>query len=65
MRATSLCFHFGPRVAILPASGAFTGRHLLKPTRDDLIFLVGDGQIIDATKLVRGDSKPFFDICSE
>jgi DNA ligase-associated metallophosphoesterase len=53
VRATSLCFYFSPRVAILPAFGTFTGKHLLKPKRGDRIFLIGDGDIIDATKLIR------------
>jgi metallophosphoesterase superfamily enzyme len=53
LRATSRCFYFGPQLAILPAFGEFTGNHILKPVRGDRIFLIGDDEIIDATKLIR------------
>jgi DNA ligase-associated metallophosphoesterase len=53
LRATSRCFYFGLRLAILPAFGGFTGKHILQPVRGDQIFLVGDGEIIDATRLIR------------
>jgi DNA ligase-associated metallophosphoesterase len=53
LSATSLCFYFGPHLAILPAFGGFTGKHNLKPAPGDRIFLIADGEIVDATKLIR------------
>ena len=34
------CFHFGPRVGVLPAFGEFTGMHALRPGPDDRVFVV-------------------------
>lgn len=46
------CFHFGRRVAVLPAFGTFTGSHPVTPRRGDRIFLVGDDQVIDVSSAV-------------
>jgi DNA ligase-associated metallophosphoesterase len=35
------CFHFGPRVGLLPAFGAFTGMHALRPRPGERVFVVG------------------------
>jgi DNA ligase-associated metallophosphoesterase len=40
------CFHFGAAVGVLPAFGAFTGMHAVKPQPGDRIFLVGDGAVV-------------------
>lgn len=42
----SACFCFGPRRAILPAFGSFTGMANIKPMAGERIFVIGDGQII-------------------
>lgn len=39
------CFSFGEEVSLLPAFGAFTGGHALRPGRADQLFVVGDGQV--------------------
>ena len=41
------CFHFGPRVAVLPAFGLFTGSHVVRPRRDDRTFAVGPSSVIE------------------
>ena len=33
------CFHFGPRVGVLPAFGAFTGMHAVRQARGDRVFV--------------------------
>ena len=35
------CFHFGPQVGVLPAFGAFTGMHALRPQPGDRVFVIG------------------------
>jgi DNA ligase-associated metallophosphoesterase len=35
------CFHFGDHVGVLPAFGAFTGMHALRPRPGERIFVVG------------------------
>lgn len=34
------CFYFGKHTGILPAFGSFTGLHVLKPLKDDRIYVV-------------------------
>jgi DNA ligase-associated metallophosphoesterase len=34
------CFHFGPAVGVLPAFGAFTGSHTVRPDPGDRVFVV-------------------------
>jgi len=34
------CFHFGPAVGVLPAFGAFTGQHVVRPAPGDRVFVV-------------------------
>lgn len=43
------CFHFSPRVAILPAFGSFTGMHGIRPAADDRVFLVSADAVIGIT----------------
>jgi uncharacterized protein len=39
------CFHFGEQVGVLPAFGAFTGLHTLRPAAGDRVYVVGDGTV--------------------
>lgn len=39
------CFHFGPEVGVLPAFGAFTGMHPVRPARGDVVFAVA-GEVV-------------------
>ncbi|MFW6059529.1 MAG: ligase-associated DNA damage response endonuclease PdeM [Phycisphaeraceae bacterium] len=42
MRSTRLaCFHFAERLAVLPAFGAFTGMHPVRPRCGDRVFALG------------------------
>jgi DNA ligase-associated metallophosphoesterase len=43
------CFCFGDRCAIFPAFGSFTGMRNIKPRKNDRIFAVGDGEVIEVT----------------
>lgn len=40
------CFHFGEAVGVLPAFGAFTGMHALRPRPGERVFVVGDGAVL-------------------
>lgn len=51
--ATSVCFHFQKNLAILPAFGNFTGKHMVAPSPEDHIFLIDGQKVIDATPLVK------------
>jgi DNA ligase-associated metallophosphoesterase len=35
------CFHFGPQVGVLPAFGAFTGMHAIRPGPGERVYVVG------------------------
>jgi uncharacterized protein len=37
------CFHFGPRVGVLPAFGAFTGMHAIRREEGDCVYAVAEG----------------------
>jgi len=39
------CFHFGARVGVLPAFGAFTGMHAVRPQAGERVFVVADGAV--------------------
>jgi DNA ligase-associated metallophosphoesterase len=34
------CFHFGPRVGVLPAFGGFTGMHVLPRSPEDRVYVI-------------------------
>ena len=36
------CFHFGPRVGVLPAFGGFTGMHPVRPQPGERVFVIAD-----------------------
>jgi DNA ligase-associated metallophosphoesterase len=48
-RVRAACFHFGPRVGLLPAFGSFTGLALVEPRRGDRVFVVADGEVLDVS----------------
>jgi uncharacterized protein len=39
------CFHFGAAVGVLPAFGAFTGMHVLRPASGDRVFVVAGDSV--------------------
>ena len=39
------CFHFGPRIGLLPAFGAFTGMHAVRPRPGERVYVVADGAV--------------------
>lgn len=49
----SPCFHFGARVAVLPAFGSFTGTHRIKPKSGDRVFMIGPEEVIEVTRAQR------------
>lgn len=40
------CFHFGRRMGLLPAFGAFTGMHPVEPAENDRCYVVVDGRVV-------------------
>lgn len=44
------CFYFGKHMGILPAFGSFTGLHILKPLKDDQVFVVNGDIIVDVNR---------------
>jgi uncharacterized protein len=40
------CFHFAGEVGVLPAFGAFTGMHPIRPAAGDAVFLVADDRVV-------------------
>lgn len=47
MRSLRLpCFHFGEKVGVLPAFGVFTGTSVVRPRKEDRIFVVAEGEVI-------------------
>ncbi len=41
------CFYFGKRQGLLPAFGSFTGLAIITPKRDDKIFAIAEGKILE------------------
>jgi len=41
------CFWFGPRTAVLPAFGSFTGAHRVRPCQGDRVFAVGPDCVVE------------------
>lgn len=39
------CFHFGARVGLVPAFGAFTGMHAVKAAAGERVYAVADGAV--------------------
>ena len=40
------CFHFAEHVGVLPAFGAFTGMHVLRPRPGERVYVVGDEAVL-------------------
>jgi hypothetical protein len=40
------CFVVGPRVAVLPAFGSFTGLGMVRPEPGERVFVVADGEVL-------------------
>jgi len=49
-KETLPCFCFGPRAALLPAFGSFTGNQVIRPAPDDRIFVIAGDEIIKMQK---------------
>jgi DNA ligase-associated metallophosphoesterase len=43
------CFWFGERVAVLPAFGAFTGMHDIRPRRGDRVFAAAGERVVEVS----------------
>jgi uncharacterized protein len=39
------CFHFGERVGVLPAFGAFTGMHPIRREQGDRVYAIAEGSV--------------------
>jgi DNA ligase-associated metallophosphoesterase len=39
------CFHFGPRLGLLPAFGGFTGSHVVQPASGDRVFVIAGDEV--------------------
>ena len=44
------CFWFGKTYGVLPSFGSFTGHHIIKPMRGDLVFVIYDNQVKQVVK---------------
>jgi uncharacterized protein len=51
------CFHFGPRVGVLPAFGAFTGMHVMPCGAEDRVAVVADEAVHAVT--FKHEFKPY------
>lgn len=49
LRATLPCFWFSANCAVLPAFGAFTGLAPISPSREDRVFAIADGEVVNVT----------------
>ena len=47
-RMRSTCFWLARDLCVLPAFGTFTGTRIVKPARDDRVFVVGDSVVVAA-----------------
>ena len=43
------CFYFSKNSAILPAFGTFTGKHTIKPTKKDKVFVVTEKAVLNVS----------------
>ena len=50
LKETLPCFCFGPRAALLPAFGSFTGNQVIRPAPDDRIFVIAGDEVIKMQK---------------
>jgi metallophosphoesterase superfamily enzyme len=47
LKETLPCFCFGPRAAMLPAFGSFTGTQVIRPTTEDRIYVVAGDEVVE------------------
>ena len=47
LKETLPCFCFGPRAALLPAFGGFTGNQVIRPTPEDRIYIVAGDEVVE------------------
>jgi DNA ligase-associated metallophosphoesterase len=47
LKETLPCFCFGTRAALLPAFGSFTGNQVIRPTRDDRIYVIAGDEVLE------------------
>lgn len=47
LKETLPCFCFGPRGALLPAFGSFTGTQVIRPTSEDRIYVVAGDEVVE------------------
>jgi DNA ligase-associated metallophosphoesterase len=51
MKARCRCFYLQKNAAVLPAFGSFTGAQTIRPQAGEKVYLLADGEIIDASRL--------------
>jgi DNA ligase-associated metallophosphoesterase len=47
LKETLPCFCFGPRAALLPAFGSFTGRQVILPKSEDRIYVIAGDEVVE------------------
>ena len=47
LKETLPCFCFGPRAAMLPAFGSFTGTQVIRPSPEDHIYVVAGDEVVE------------------
>ena len=47
LKETLPCFCFGPRAALLPAFGGFTGRQVIRPKPEDRIYVIAGDEVVE------------------
>ena len=47
LKETLPCFCFGPRAALLPAFGGFTGSRVIRPNPDDRIYVIAGDEVVE------------------
>ena len=50
-KETLPCFCFGPRGAVLPAFGSFTGKQVIRPAPDDRIYVIAGSEVLDMGRM--------------
>lgn len=50
MKENLPCFCFGPRMALMPAFGGFTGNQVIRPTIDDRVYVIAGNEVIEMSR---------------
>lgn len=45
-RLTVPCFHISKKQLVLPAFGTFTGKYIIRPLKNDIIYAIADNEVI-------------------